>query len=71
MTKSQDQKFFELCQAYRGTPIHKFNQTMDAFNALRQFVVKLSDDCKHPKCACVCGHQGRCPEDGATAGLST
>lgn len=26
--------------------------------------------CKHPRCCCVCGHQGLCPEDGPTAGLS-
>jgi hypothetical protein len=26
--------------------------------------------CNHPGCCCVCGHQGRCPEDGPTAGLS-
>lgn len=24
-------------------------------------------DCKHPGCCCVCGHQGRCPEDGPSA----
>lgn len=21
-------------------------------------------DCKHPKCCCVCGHKGKCPECG-------
>lgn len=20
--------------------------------------------CNHPGCCCVCGHQGKCPEDG-------
>lgn len=22
------------------------------------------DDCKHPGCCCVCGHNGTCPECG-------
>ena len=26
--------------------------------------------CKKLDCCCVCGHQGLCPEDGPTAGLS-
>ncbi len=35
--------------------------------ALRGMVDKLQAEllnCKHPGCACVCGHQGTCPEDG-------
>lgn len=27
-------------------------------------------DCRHPGCCCVCGHQGKCPECGPTAGIS-
>lgn len=23
-------------------------------------------NCKHPRCCCVCGHEGKCPEDGPT-----
>lgn len=23
--------------------------------------------CKHPGCCCVCGHTGKCPEDGPCA----
>ena len=26
--------------------------------------------CPHPGCCCVCGHEGRCPEDGPTAGMT-
>lgn len=25
---------------------------------------ELLKDCKHPKCCCVCGHEGKCPECG-------
>lgn len=31
---------------------------------------KLRRECRHPGCCCVCGHEGKCPEDGPTAGLS-
>ena len=26
-----------------------------------------SQACTHPGCCCVCGHQGKCPEDGPIA----
>lgn len=35
--------------------------------ALRELIEKLKQElliCKHPGCCCVCGHQGKCPEDG-------
>lgn len=35
-----------------------------------EMIEKKNNDCPHPGCCCVCGHQGRCPEDGLTAGLS-
>lgn len=25
---------------------------------------EFNEECKHPGCCCVCGHQGKCPEDG-------
>lgn len=24
----------------------------------------LYNQCRHPGCCCICGHQGKCPEDG-------
>lgn len=43
-------------------------------NALRELVEKLQKEnevlkasllnCIHPGCCCVCGHKGKCPEDG-------
>lgn len=27
-------------------------------------LVREKDSCPHPGCCCVCGHTGKCPEDG-------
>lgn len=34
---------------------------------LESRVRELELECKHPGCCCVCGHQGKCPEDGPSA----
>jgi hypothetical protein len=26
----------------------------------------INDNCPHPGCCCVCGHSGKCPEDGTS-----
>lgn len=46
-----------------------FNNEKSLTNRAIQ-MAKQFNDCKHPGCCCVCGHQGLCPEDGPTAGLS-
>lgn len=42
----------------------------DASDRITELVGKLNH-CIHPGCCCVCGHKGKCPEDGpcATGGV--
>lgn len=40
------------------------------FDAAIGLMEEREKDCKHPGCCCVCGHQGRCPECGPTAGIT-
>lgn len=41
-----------------------------SFSTLRRLVKKPKEKsvniivCNHPGCCCVCGHRGKCPEDG-------
>jgi hypothetical protein len=56
-------------------------QHLDSWNDVTGFVTKgtsyyyelisvIEDamkDCPHPGCCCVCGHAGKCPEDGPSA----
>jgi hypothetical protein len=34
---------------------------------VRECIEQAANDCKHPGCGCVCGHQQKCPEDGPCA----
>lgn len=64
--KKLAERYLKKSKGYNFAPeIQKY--ILDIFEAGFEAGKK---DCSHPGCCCVCGHQGLCPEDGPTAGLS-
>lgn len=57
---------------YEGGPQRSVGESAYSagFDAALELMLEREKDCKHPGCCCVCGHQGKCPECGPTAGIS-
>jgi hypothetical protein len=63
-------RIFESFVASRKPEMVVTFETPDTLDLKKQILAlharlkAAENDCKHPGCCCVCGHQGKCPEDG-------
>jgi hypothetical protein len=59
MTESLEVMYEILYSAYQTEVLTNLS--------LKAEILRLENSCKHPNCGCVCGHTGKCPEDGPCA----